>query len=201
MGKMAHGIDGVTRFTELMVAEGLNEVLDIGSGEEQTHANYMKKHGLLVDTIDFFEGSTIVGNYNDETMPHFYEGIHAAHVLEHQLNVNSFLKKVHWDLQENGFLCITVPPLKHRIVGGHVSLWNAGLILYNLVLARFDCSNARIKTYGYNISVIIRKKTILDFPKLLYTGPDLANLHKYFPPGLKYLKHGQFEGDIKLYNW
>ena len=46
-----------------------------------------------------------------------------------------FLKKVHSLLNEGGYLAIIVPPRKPFIVGGHVTIWNAGLVLYNLILA------------------------------------------------------------------
>ena len=77
---------------------------------------------------------------------------------EHQVNPNLFLKKIFNDLKEGGVLAITVPPLKHEIVGGHVTLWNAGLTMYQLVLAGFNCKNISIKSYGYNISVVLKKK-------------------------------------------
>src|SRR5690606_36120022 len=82
-----------------------------------------------------------------------------------------------------GVLALTVPPLKSRIVGGHVSLWNAGLLLYNLVLAGFDCSRARILQYGYNISVILTK-TPAELPRdLSFDRGDLRRLRPFLPGG------------------
>lgn len=201
--KQAHGEDGVIKFVQLMKTDKLTKVLDIGAGKEQTHTNFMLKQGLLVDTVDFFSGSTFIGDYNKSFGYPKYEGIHAAHVLEHQLNPNIFLKKIHFDLIEGGWLCITVPPLKHQIVGGHVSLWNAGLILYHLVHAGFDCSNIKIKQYGYNITVILKKKTVnvQEIP-FEYDSIDINLIAPYLPKfNFGKLKCKTFNGDIKELNW
>jgi hypothetical protein len=134
-----------------------------------------------------------------------FDGIHAAHVLEHQLNPHNFLKKIFSELKEEGWLCITVPPLKHNIVGGHVSLWNAGLILYHLVLAGFDCRKAKIKQYGYNISVIVQKISIKEKPLLVYDGSDMNFIKKYIPSfkfnGATPKTPGAFNGNIQEWNW
>ena len=204
--KQAHGEDGVIKFTQLMKADNLTDVLDIGCGIQQTHVTYMRKRGLEAKGIDVLPGPYFDGNYNTYNFNLRFEGIHAAHVLEHQLNTHNFLCKVFDDLIEGGYLCITVPPLKHRIVGGHVSLWNAGLILYHLVLAGFNCQEAKIKEYGYNISVIVKKKSIREgATQLVYDSPDMVHIHKYIPPfkftGATPKTPGAFNGDIKEYNW
>lgn len=101
-------------------------------------------------------------------------------------------------------LAITVPPLKNTIVGGHVSIWNAGLILYRLILAGFDCSEASVYRYGYNISVIVRKKTIHVLDKITYDKGDIRRLSPYWPKGIK-MRHKEFDdsfyGWIKKLNW
>jgi SAM-dependent methyltransferase len=204
--KMAHGEEGVIKFSDLMLADNLREILDIGCGIEQTHVAYMRKRNLNAIGIDVLEGPMYRGNYNMYKFDEQFEGIHAAHVLEHQPNPNLFLKKVNSDLIEGGYLCITVPPMKPQIVGGHVTLWNAGLVLYHLVLAGFDCVNAHILTYGYNISVIVKKKSIdLNYlePLLVYDSPDLNTIHPYLPQEFNYgkLKNKTFGGDIKRRNW
>ena len=202
--KAAHGEDGVIKFVELIKQDNLSSVLDIGSGDYR-HYNYMKKQGLDVFSNDLFSGVDYPGNFNNIDIDFIFDGVHAAHVLEHQPNVNLFLTKIKSILREGGYLCITVPPFKHGIVGGHVSIWNAGLILYNLVLAGFDCKNAKIKQYGYNISVIIKKKTINEEYNWVYDGPDMAFVAKYLPPfnftGSTPKTPGSFNGDIREYNW
>jgi len=173
-------------------------VLDIGCGYGRDKKIF-EDSGKLVTAIDIKPKikDIIVANYMEWTFDKQFDCIWCCHILEHQLNVNLFLKKVHSELKEGGILAISVPPLKHQIVGGHVSLWNAGLILYNLVMAGFDCSSPVIKTYGYNVSVIVQKKTI-ELPKdLNYDCGDLEKLSKFFPSFVKQ----NFNGDIQEYNW
>ena len=73
-----------------------------------------------------------------------------------------------------------------------------GLLLYNLVIAGFDCSEASCITYDYNIGIIVRKKEI-DLTKLnlSFDKGDIEKLSKYFPMNVS---HG-FNGDIKKINW
>ena len=159
-------ISSIDGFIKLIQEYSFDIVLDIGSGQG-VHASILTDIGKRVDTVDFGtsfyakkrENSiSYIGNYLDIKFPKQYDCIIANHILEHQPNPNLFLKKIFNDLKTNGILLITVPPLKHQIVGGHVTLWNAGLLLYNLILAGFDCSKAKCKEYGYNISIILQKQ-------------------------------------------
>ena len=175
-------------------------ILDIGGGKSRDHAKFFELHKHKIKVNDFFANSDYIGKFIDISFNDTFDAIWCSHCLEHQLNVNQFLCKINSITRDNGLVAITVPPLKHMIVGGHVSLWNAGLVLYNLVLANFDCSRAMIKTYGYNISVIIRKKYI-ELPSLIYDRGDLDTLRQYFPEALNADKWGQFNGNIKELNW
>lgn len=181
-------------------------VLDIGSGEGK-HSDVFKKFDKIVTSIDYgrsvyfntrSDGHTcVIGDYYTYKFNNTFDAIWASHVLEHQPNPNLFLKKVHNDLKEGGILAITVPPLKHEIVGGHVTLWNAGLLMYHLVLAGFNCQNISIKTYGYNISVILKKDTIKYLPDLDYDKGDILKLKEYFPEFV----NEPFNGMIDMFNW
>ena len=175
-------------------------ILDIGGSKAREQAKFFELHNHVVKVNDFFSNSDYIGNFMDISFEEKFDAIWCSHCLEHQLNVNNFLVKINDISKDNALIAITVPPLKHKIVGGHVNLWNAGLVLYNLVMANFDCSKAIIKTYGYNISVIIRKKYI-ELPNLIYDKGDLHTLRRYFPRALNADKLGQFNGDIKELNW
>ncbi|GAF76880.1 unnamed protein product [marine sediment metagenome] len=108
-------------------------------------------------------------------------------------------KKINFLLKENGILGIVVPPRKPSIVGGHFTLWNAGLLLYNLVMAGFDCSHyCKILQYDYNIGVIIKKKNIKKYPaNLSMDKGDIELLSYFFPFEVKH----NFNGDIMKFNW
>lgn len=191
-------------FIEKCQAGGISRILDIGAGD-QAHTHLMRQAKLNVETSDFSEDNrpenlapNHTGDYLGLTNIGMFDGIWCSHVLEHQRNPGHFLDKVHGDLQEGGILSITVPPRKDNIVGGHVTLWNAGLLLYHLVLAGFDCSDASVSTYGYNCSVVLKKQTI-QLPSLCYCRHDIDRLVHYFPTGLA-IEQG-FNGVIELHNW
>lgn len=181
-------------------------VLDVGSGQG-LHSDVFLECNKRVSSIDFgssvyFEKRSerhdaIIGDYYEYKFDAKFDAIWASHVLEHQPNPNLFLRKIHSDLKEHGVLAVTVPPLKHEIVGGHVTLWNAGLLLYQLVLAGFNCKEAHIKSYGYNISVIVKKKSINSYPVLDYDKGDIDRLKEFLPDGLT----EPFNGVISELNW
>ena len=165
-------------------------VLDIGSGDGK-HAEFLRNKGKNVTTLDF-TNADICGDFLKVDVPEV-DLVWCCHVLEHQPNVGLFLQKI---LNISKWTCITVPPAKKEIVGGHLTLWNAGLLLYNLVLAGFDCSNAMIKTYGYNISVIVENKRRPDISLKMDYG-DIETLSAYFPFDAKQ----GFNGEIEEINW
>lgn len=169
-------------------------VIDIGSGLGK-QAEILRGNGKNVTTISLIPPADIVGDFMATELPQ-YDCVWASHVLEHQLNANLFLKRCYSLLGDDGILAVTVPPLKHRIVGGHISLWNAGLLLYNLILAGFDCKDAKVKSYGYNISVIVRKKKA-DLPDLVMDFDDVGTLAEFFP--IK--AFNAFDGQIEEHNW
>jgi SAM-dependent methyltransferase len=145
-----------------------------------------------------------VGNFNEMMFEKQFDCVWASHILEHQPDVQSFLNHVSAVLKEGGVLAITVPPLKHQIVAGHVSLWNAGLLLYRLVLARFDCRDARVLQYDYNISVILHKRTITLPDGISFDAGDLRKLRQFFPQALNWQSNpidDSFNGDIQSLNW
>ncbi len=186
-------------------------VLDIGSGKGE-HSNIFRNHNKIVTEIDngksYYsnlrkDSNYISGNYLDTNFNQGFDCIWACHVLEHQLNVNLFLKKINNDLKEGGVLAITVPPAKPYIVGGHLTWWNEGLLMYNLILANFDCSKLVILKYDYNISIILKKRYI-DLPTLAYDYGDVELLKDFFPKNINLkdkinnnLTLEGFNGDIK----
>lgn len=162
-----------------------HNALNIGSRTEHPLGN--------CTTIDLNPPADIVGDYMDHRFS--VDAIWCSHVLEHQMNPGMFVAKMVSELSEGGVLAVTVPPLKHFIVSGHVTLWNEGLLLYHLVLAGLDCSNARVGRYGYNISVIVEKRSAT-LPK--FSGQDyLDKVSHLFPVPVT---HG-FDGRIGNVKW
>jgi SAM-dependent methyltransferase len=171
-------------------------VLDVGSGGG-IHAGHMRNAGMEVFCISMIEPADFLGDYLDFKAPEKFDAIWASHVLEHVTDVGSFLRKCFDDLRDGGVLAVTVPPMKHDLVGGHLTLWNEGVLLYNLISAGFDCSKARVGVYGYNISVIVRKKLALLPGDLHRDEGDIEKLKKYFPLAV----HAGIDGRFGNVNW
>jgi len=184
-------------------------VIDIGSGAGD-HAKILHKYQKKVTALDF--GTSIYaqkkGNNYDEIEhievdffaykpSHKFDCVWASHVLEHQGNPGMFINRCTQLVKENGILAITVPPMEQRVLGGHLTNWNAGLLIYNLVLNGIDCSECSIMSYGYNISVIVsnRKRPSVD---LTYDNGDITRLLQYFP---ECIKTEPFDGRIRNWNW
>lgn len=169
-------------------------ILDVGSNKGE-HAEYLRSKGKTVSTLDISQtmSSDYKGDYLDTELPTKFDAIWCSHVLEHVQNPIAFLAKTRRDLVTNGILAVTVPPLKSCIVSGHINLYYTGLLLYQLVLAGYDCKNAAVKKYGYNISVIVRN-TDTNHTKIRL----LEKLAHLFP--IEVTQKG-FEGDIEKVNW
>ena len=182
------GYDALQRFLALP----WKECLDIGSGEGR-HAAYVRERGRTVRTVDL-RNADVEGDYLDVELK--TDAIWCCHTLEHHTNPGLFLKKCFDDLNDGGFIAVTVPPAKHFIVGGHVTLWNAGLLCYQMILAGFDLRNASVGSYGYNISVIAKKEPF-DRPELRYDNGDINTLGCYFPIPVR----ENFDGRLPNIRW
>jgi SAM-dependent methyltransferase len=186
-------------------------VLDVGSGKG-AHSDIFLNNNKKVTAVDignseyfqsrktgFDDIDLIVGDFNNHNFGDIqFDCVWASHILEHQRNVGLFLEKIISLTKEGGVICISVPPMKTDIVGGHLTFWNGGLLLYNLVLCGLDCSNASVLRYGYNISIILKKKTI-DLPNnLSYDIGDIEKMKHFFPNDYNYQG---FNGNIQKINW
>jgi 2-polyprenyl-3-methyl-5-hydroxy-6-metoxy-1,4-benzoquinol methylase len=189
-------------------------VLDVGSGGGEQALQFAKRN-KSVHCVDYgvsvyFQQSSAraeleamssvrwsIGNFNEMVPTETYDLVWCSHILEHQPDANRFIKHCLSYLSADGWLAITVPPLKHRIVGGHVSLWNAGLLLYQIVLAGNNCSEAIVMNYDYNISVLVRKSPI-ELPHLDFDTGDIDRLKAFFPVGYEENFDGRMYGFMFL---
>ena len=188
------GMQAIERVVEY---DDVDTVLDIGSWNGE-HANYLKRHGKNVSTVDFNVQADYTGNYLDLELPKF-DCIWCSHTLEHQPNVNIFLKKCFNDLNDGGLFAITVPSMGkygNRVVDGHMTYWNAGVLLYNLILAGFDCSKARVATYNNEVSVLV-EKVEASLPRISSDRGEIERLSKFFPMPVQQ----GFDGYVEKLNW
>ncbi len=179
-------------------------MLDVGSGAGE-QARVLRLAGRRVTTVSMEPPADFVGDFvRQRFIPAGFDAIWASHVLEHQPDVGAFLRRCFHLLRPDGVMAVTVPPMKHAIVGGHLTVWNAGLLLYNLVIAGFDCSKARVSpNYSsgpgyppYNISVIVRKREA-KLPALRFDSGDILRLAQFFPVPV----WEGFDGQMAGVNW
>jgi SAM-dependent methyltransferase len=197
-------VRGSQALRRLLAYPDVRRVLDVGSGSGE-HARIMRQFGREVCTLDLAPPADVVADFMSWRTDERFDAVWACHVLEHQVNPGAFLKKCRDLLTPGGFLFVTVPPLKHEVVGGHVTLWNAGLLLYQLVLAGFDCRDARVGTYSsgpgyppYNISAIVRFPGLpIALPTLKMDNGDIEALAPLFPVPVQ---HG-FDGRLPDISW
>lgn len=159
-----------------------NSVLDVGAGQG-LHAKRFREAGKFVTTIDsssHWAAPDILMPIMELETEDQFDLIWCSHVLEHQLNPNLFLKKIFSLLKPGGIYAITIPPMRPKLVGGHVNTWNAGILTYNLVMANYDCRDAAVKEYDYNISIIGRKRYATHPPLHMDRG-DIEKLAPFFP--------------------
>lgn len=168
---------------EKVLTMQFHSVVDVGSGDGK-HASILAAAGKEVATVSLTAPADFIGDYLDYwTTP--VDCIWACHVLEHQPNVGLFLQKCLIDLKDDGIFAVTVPPQKPELVGGHLTVWTLGRLLYNMILAGFDCSKAIVMEYGYNISVIVRKAPAV-LPQLRMDFGDIEALEQFFPFPVKH---------------
>ena len=166
-------------------------VIDVGSGGG-FHAKSFIQNGAVVDCIDF--GTSIYaqdanyknlsvryGDFNTMHIKSKYEIVWASHVLEHQRNIGIFLDKLISCCEDNGRVIITVPAPHRRLLGGHLSLWSPGLLVYNVVMAGVDLNNAIVIAGRDEYSLIFSPKRVNLPDHITYDKGDIEKLAHLLP--------------------
>lgn len=165
-----------------LLLKNIETCLDVGAGK-MLHTARMRECGIKVTTVDWGNpDADYQGDFLTWESTKKYDAVWMSHVLEHTPNPGHFLNKARTYLKEGGWLAVTVPPRKDNLVGGHLTLWTPALLVYNCILAGFDCAEAKVNHYGYNISLLVKYKPVnlLDI-KLKYDRGDIETLSEYFP--------------------
>lgn len=185
----------------------IEKIAVIGPGRDKTDIAYFCNSGINTVSFDISKNeykhplhSTIEGDFNKNcsSLTNVFDAVWACHVLEHQRNVGLFLDNIHNILKPEGVLFVSVPPCKQSIVGGHLTVWNMGLLLYNLVLSGFNVKEGRFKKEGYNIFGVCKKSNI-PIPKLNMDAGDLELLKEHWPT--QYPLKQNTSGIIDSINW
>lgn len=162
--------------------DGGATLLDVGGGHG-VHTNFFRSMGLEVDLVDILPGHPErhwVGDFTEFEPTKRYDFVWASHVLEHIQNPGQFIDKLRACAKPGGTIAVTVPPLKHDMTFGHVTLWNAGLLLINFIKRGIDCRAARLATYGYNVSILVRNDPATDDEYSRWLPPQVVMNGPYF---------------------
>ncbi len=192
------GMDALEQCIKLPI----KSVADVGSGGGE-HANAFKNAGMEVTCIDY--GTSIYAEKaklenginiiytdflkwqaNDK-----YDLVWASHILEHQRNVGIFIEKLVDICHPNGYICITVPFPHRDIWGGHLTLWQPGLLAYNIVMCGIDLSTAKM-LYGYREISIIFQPNKVKLPDITFDNGDVKKMEHLFPMGFREDKDSWF---------
>lgn len=119
-----------------------------------------------------------------------FDAVLSSHVIEHMPDTERFLRKFFSFLDEAGAFCLIWPPPKHTVVGGHVHVFNMGMMLYNLVRIGIDCSGVDMVRCDYSQAVIGRLRRF-NPPPLRHDEGDIEALARYFP----FPARQDFDGD------
>lgn len=169
-------------------------VLDIGCGAGR-HAEILRAHGKEVSLCDYGRSiyydklkeakDVLIGDFMEIDFGRRFDCLWASHVLEHQGDPQRFLRRAATLLDPGGLLAVTVPPLRSELIGGHLTLWTPGLLLYHLVLAGFNVTAPLLAVYGYNITIIARRAAEQELPELDFDSGDVNRLAHLLPPGIE----------------
>ncbi len=145
-------------FAKILTEYDFESVLDIGSGNG-TFARafrFLCKDLTAIDVVPNHP-TDVNADYIGMSLQRQFDLIWCSHILEHQRNVGAFLDRVFEDLRDDGIVAITVPWALSPLMIGHPNIFTPLHIIYNLVLAGFDCREARVKSYDWQFTVIVRK--------------------------------------------
>ncbi|HEV3007290.1 MAG TPA: methyltransferase domain-containing protein [Pirellulales bacterium] len=200
---------------KLITEYDFQSILDVGSGRG-TSARVFRFLGKDLTTVDIqpaFDFS-LTGDYLDMRFPGQFDAIWISHVLEHQRHLGKFLEKLYADLREGGVLAVTVPSSLSPMLIGHCNIFTPMHMIYNLVLAGFDCREARLKCYDWQFTVLVRKKSngikSISFASI-HTALDgtmgearnepglVPNIRDFFP--IEIPPSGHVWGEIDSLNW
>jgi SAM-dependent methyltransferase len=184
-------------------------VLDIGCGVGDFF-HYLKQRNLDVSGygIDMVDPKDVLSinnftyhklDFNRYIPDRQFDLVFSSHTVEHNANTELFLRKMMSCVKEGGIFCLIWPPPKPEIVGGHVHMFNMGLMLYNLVRIGVNCRNIEMLQSGYNLAILGYYKPFA-LPELTHNRFEIQLLEDFFPfpatqgfngdepPGLKHLK-------------
>ena len=165
-------------------------VLDVGSGMGHHSLAFISGGATRVVGLDPQFQCLTHDNYEhvDETYERAdfedeqFDVVFSSHVIEHIPNVQHFLIRLQKWLKDGGYLAIAAPTSRqNRLHIGHLTLWTPAHLMYNLVCAGWDCTEARWYTSDLSIGVLLQKKEPINLDWRTSLPSEMADLNKYMP--------------------
>jgi len=165
-------------------------VLDVGSGLGSHSIGFISGGAKRVLGLDpVFQG---IEHENYEHINDAYEiadigdeqfdVVFSAHVIEHIPNVQHFLIHLHKWVKDGGYLAIAAPTSRqNRLHIGHLTLWTPAHLMYNLVCAGIDCSDAYWYTSEMSIGVLVQKKPPISLNWRTSLPNEFKALNEFMP--------------------
>lgn len=163
-------------------------VLDIAVGTGK-HALAFIGNGVKVTGVDLRASPLEHENYTHIQSPYEtidleekFDMIWSCHTLEHVSNVQHFLTSLSLYIKDGGWLAIAVPPAyQNRLHIGHLTLWTPAHLVYNLICAGWDCSEAVWYTEYCTIGLMIQKRPEIPLDWRTGMPNETSALQQYAP--------------------
>jgi len=172
-----------------------NIVADIGVGRG-LHATGFCCQNFQVHGVDGRPAEVRHPNYThhfswfEDWEPVPVDMVWTCHTLEHVPNPGDFLTKCRELTPVGGLFGVVVPDDRtDLIIDGHFTFWTPATLLYHMVMAGWDCSEAEYYTEnpeqgrplgGGSIGLVVRRKDTESFTKHHLAG-QYEEMQRYFP--------------------
>lgn len=174
LNKMLESLCPKSTVLNVGVGGGLHSFLFMNEGHKVIGISPKPSH-IKNDQFTFIRG--LIEDVDIPTV----DAIWSSMTIEHSQNVGMFLTKCRESVKPGGWFGVVAPTDKNDlVVDGHLNFWTPVSLLYNMVIAGWDCKNAKWYTKGRDIGLMVQRVDRPDV-ELVYDGGDLEKLQPYFP--------------------
>lgn len=178
-----------------------DNVLDLGCGYFPYY-DIFKSKGIEYTGIDVWNPRDIaklseqkgIEFINGDILRYDFKGrkfqcVVSSHVIEHVANTEDFVRRLMELTEEGGIICIVYPKMKQQVVGGHVHIFNNGIVYYNLIRCGISCKDWITLSKGYS-NCLMGRFNRFEIPQLTYSRGEIELLSEHFPFPAKQDFHG-----------
>jgi len=161
---------------DLAVGTGMHAIAFLGNGLDVTGVD------LTPAKIRHPQYKHYQAPYEELELDEQFDMVWSSHTLEHIPNAQHFLMHLRKWTKDGGYLAISVPPARQdRLHIGHLSLWTPAHLVYNLIKAGWDCTEALWYTEYCTIGLIVQKTKEVNFTGETGMPNEALWLNQYTP--------------------